>query len=140
MSDATPYRTNVRPSNDRASSRRQRAFIALAAAVVVLGAAALSIPGRLYRTSHRKEIALANSRAEARSIQGRAVMWRSAHPLSCPTLTDLGRSDEHDAWQSPYVVECQALRVTLDNTAYTIVRSAGPDGRYLTEDDVVYPQ
>jgi hypothetical protein len=76
-------------------------------------------------------IARMNSRAAAKTIQGRAIAWRFAHPLSCPTLTDLGSADERDAWQNPYVIEC---------TGETAVSSAGPDRRDHTQDDIHYPE
>ncbi len=67
------------------------------------------------------------------TLQRKAVAWRSAHPLSCPALVDLGVSATHaDVWNTGYGIECTATTTT--------VRSAGPDRVYFTADDVKYPE
>jgi hypothetical protein len=131
----TPYRTNAfawsRPRFRFALSRRTR--IAVAGAMVVMLVPAAIVAGRGY-VSKRNEVAAQNSRLEAERFQKKAVAWRSAHPLSCPTLVDIGESPmSADAWNAGYAIECTATM--------TIVRSEHvqyPEQTY--EDDPGFPR
>ena len=128
----TPYRTNAAGLR-RGSftwSRRVRLVI-----VVVLIVMLVPAGFAIYRilANRRGEIAVANSTLEAKRFQREAVAWRSTHPLSCPTLADIGESPmAADVWNTGYAIECTATTTT--------VRSAGPDRTYFTADDLRYPK
>lgn len=76
------------------------------------------------------------ARRDASAITFATYVWRTEHDGQCPTVSDLlvdGQLDRHkhvrDPWHMPYDVECSGDSVT--------VRSAGPDGDFRSEDDIV---
>jgi hypothetical protein len=101
--------------------------LAVAVAMVAAFVAVASFVGRTF-AAKRNAIAFTNARYEAERIQKKAVAWRSSHPLSCPTLADVGESPI----QTDARIECSATTTT--------VRSAGADGKYFTADDPRYPE
>jgi hypothetical protein len=90
-------------------------------------------------------VTLAHGRAgddEQRAIRGAEVVleaaqnWGQDHPGNCPSLTQLQEAGlladgalMEDPWAGRYRVVCRGESPT--------VRSAGPDGTYQTEDDIV---
>jgi hypothetical protein len=98
-----------------------------------LAVRALALPK--YLTAQRSQ-----AKIDARTLLPVADKWRSDHPHEdCPTPERL-RSEREisssskltDPWDHPYVIECEAASVA--------VRSAGPDGKLHSPDDIVVPE
>jgi general secretion pathway protein G len=76
----------------------------------------------------------------AHEIRNAVQRWRGLHEGStCPTIAQLVQDGEidaasktDDAWGLPYRITCTEDEV--------VVRSAGPDKRWGTEDDIVLPK
>jgi hypothetical protein len=125
----TPYRTNAAvPSHGRLAFSQHAIRLLIACAVVLFFAT-------LWLATNRRaqrRIDVVHAMDEAKRLQLEAVDWRSVHPVSCPTLGDLGVPATHaDPWNMAYAIEC--------TTTTTTVRSAGPDRTYFTADDPRYP-
>jgi len=84
--------------------------------------------------------AVARAATDARVLHPIVELWRINHATQpCPTLEDLVRDKEvnprssfDDPWGQRYAILC--------DDEETRVVSAGPDGRFGTEDDVVVPE
>jgi len=79
------------------------------------------------------------SRADATQIQMAALAFRAQHSDGCPTLSSLKEElllsrnvREDDAWGNRFRVRCD------DNEL--VVRSAGPDSKPNTADDIRFPR
>ena len=102
--------------------------IALTPITLVLGVAVLPT----CACSSRIE----DARTDAQSIRGGVEMYLAQYPSArCPCVHDLveerilgARPRTRDPWDHDFHVECRGEDVT--------VTSAGPDGRFGTEDDV----
>jgi general secretion pathway protein G len=94
----------------------------------------------VYAVPKFKEAAAKSSKIDATTLQPIADKYRGEHPGDeCPTVQMLkdkkeisGTSKILDAWDHPYLVECEADE--------TYIRSWGPDGKANTEDDIVVPE
>ncbi|HYP74911.1 MAG TPA: hypothetical protein VER12_03085 [Polyangiaceae bacterium] len=107
--------------------------VAAALAVLVVGAGASCMwwLGNFGATRDGKS----TSQADAAQIQTAAKAFRAQHADGCPTLSSLqeeeflsrnARSD--DAWGNRFRIGCADGELT--------VRSAGPDGKLSTADDI----
>ncbi|HEU4535482.1 MAG TPA: hypothetical protein VFS00_15240 [Polyangiaceae bacterium] len=99
----------------------------------------LAVEGRRVARESLEALAAAQrgmTKVVAVALRASAAVWQASH-ASCPSADDLVASGhptaEHaspsDAWERPFRITCQG-----DDTE---VRSAGPDGVFSTDDDVV---
>ena len=105
--------------------------------VVILGlvATGVAVAGFKYLEDAR----VRDSRTQGVALRQQAQAFRSLQGHDdCPTperLVKAGMLDEgsrlRDGWDTPFVVECDGER--------TQVRSAGPDRKLATVDDIVIP-
>jgi hypothetical protein len=108
-----------------------RAKVGAAAALVALSAITAVVVARAG-TADPKTVATESGRR----VLGAAEAWQSENPAGCPTLTELAESGYlasevrvDDPWGSRFRIVCSEKAAS--------VRSAGPDGRFGTVDDVL---
>jgi hypothetical protein len=127
-----------RPEEDRALPPESGAWLAILFVLVtfsslVVGSAFLS--ARAYHDRGSRQ----QAHVDARTIQAVAEKYVIDHPGRCPTMLVLRDEKEispssiiTDPWGATYTIECLGDDV--------VVRSAGPDGKPNTPDDLVAPE
>jgi len=122
--------TKSRPRSFSSAGKVSRAALVAGAALVALSAITAGVVARAGTADP------ATTAAEAgRRVLGAVEAWQSENPVGCPSITalvDAGylSSDAHtdDAWGNRFRIVCDAGSATI--------RSAGPDTRFGTKDDV----
>jgi general secretion pathway protein G len=125
--------TNPRPR----ARTRGLTLIEVMVVITILGLVSVGIAvGVLKYLEHAR---IRDAETQGAVLRQQAQAWRSlsAHE-ECPTPERLlkdGVLDEgsrlKDGWETPYVIECEGERIQ--------VRSAGPDRKLVTPDDIVIP-
>lgn len=108
--------------------------ILIAVAIVAMVSAGIAVAvASHHRTAQRK-----TAQSEAQVIRGAAQLFRLDSPGECPSVGALIQAEmldeglrTKDPWGSEYRVSCGDRQVT--------VRSAGPDQKSGTEDDIEVP-
>ncbi len=111
-------------------------WTAVTASIVGVSLAALQ---PAFSCQPRVHNALGETYLRCNTIRAATEMWQSAGPKPCPTVADLmaarflGADFPHvDAWGNPFELTCLSDEV--------VCRTAGPDRRSGTSDDVVVPR
>jgi general secretion pathway protein G len=110
-------------------------LVVLAIVALISGVIAVAVIGHLERAR------IQTSRESARVIRGAVTSYRMNHGGDeCPSVDVLVASQEIDrasktidAWDKPFVIEC-------DERGEATVVSAGPDKRVGTPDDIRVPE
>lgn len=121
------------------SPRRARRGVTLVEVGAVAALVALVAGGATLLLKPKLDARQANSaQKDAQIIRDAVVRWQSDNGSGCPTISQLeldkvlpSDSTSADPWGNRYRVSCDAQSV--------LVRSAGPDGRLGTRDDVRVP-
>ncbi|HVW27521.1 MAG TPA: hypothetical protein VHC69_19285 [Polyangiaceae bacterium] len=119
------------PRSFSSAGKVSRRALTLGAAVTTLAAATVAILARAGTVD-----AATLSDEAGRHVLAAVEAWQSEKPAGCPSLTALadsgylpGDARTDDAWGTRFRIACSGSSAT--------VRSAGPDGRFGTNDDVV---
>ena len=120
-----------RPRSFSSAGKMSRGALTFGVALVALSAVTAAIVARAGTVDPK-----AVSDEAGRRVLAAVEAWQSEKPEGCPTLTGLAdsgylQSDARtdDAWGTRFRIVCVGTAAT--------VRSAGPDGRFGTQDDVV---
>ena len=120
-----------RPRSFSSAGKVSRGALGFGAALVVLTAVTAAIVARAGTADPK-----VTSDDAARRVLAAAEAWQSEKTEGCPTLSALGESGylpaearTDDAWGTRFRIACSGTSAS--------VRSAGPDGRFGTKDDVV---
>jgi type II secretory pathway pseudopilin PulG len=121
------------------SKRRQRGVTPVELAISVTGIALLAVGGGFFFSSTRAQADSDQAVTSAQRVLSAAEDWQGTEGArGCPTLSQLQHerflpqeATVEDPWGNRFKIQCSAQDVQ--------VRSAGPDGKTNTEDDVRVP-
>ena len=128
--------TNDRRLQQRsARQRRQEGMTLLEIMIVIMILAFIGTGVAVALLPRLEKAQIEGTRVDAQSLRSAATLYKADNPRECPTVEDLvseryldGTRRTADAWDTPFQIVCEDGDI--------LVRSAGPDLEFETEDDI----
>jgi general secretion pathway protein G len=124
-------------ARNRRNGRRTRGMTLIEIMVVVMIIAMVASAVGVNVLGASDDARKQQATAETATLTQTAEAYLASHPNEpCPSVRDLmqanmlsNRSDDRDPWENPYAIDCDPGIVQA--------RSAGPDGIFDNEDDIL---